>query len=141
MTAPGYAWVCYKCQAANAAGTSSCTRCGFQAFAAGRDIAGAGVPAETPPASERTVASRLMQVQFVHALLVCGMPFLVGFLQAFPLLTKGWALLVLLWPLWVVRLLRASWRGGWIGIALFVVPTLFWPVAFVVAALVLGARM
>jgi hypothetical protein len=39
MKAPTYRWVCYRCAAASAAGTSSCTSCGSPANMSGKDIA------------------------------------------------------------------------------------------------------
>src|SRR4051812_2486873 len=99
---------------------------------------------ETPFTSgtEKADASRsaayLTRAQFVHALLVYGGIFALISMQAEPFLFKGWACLVLAWPLWVVRLIRRQWRGGWLGIALTVVPTVVWPGMYLIAALSLG---
>jgi hypothetical protein len=39
MKAPSYRWICYRCSAASAAGTSACTSCGSPANVSGKDIA------------------------------------------------------------------------------------------------------
>ena len=35
---PGYDWSCHVCQRANSSQTAACSRCGFDAFASGRQI-------------------------------------------------------------------------------------------------------
>ena len=66
---------------------------------------------------------------------------MLGILGRVPGLLQVWAILVILWTLWVVRFFWRSARGDWKVVALFVLPSLLWPGAWIIAALSLGAKM
>jgi hypothetical protein len=81
---PRYAWVCHLCSVTNAAGLSSCAKCGFAAEASTKEIEAAqsalgvrqpvgwSAPRESEPKEPVSLSAKIVEVLLIVALVVGG---------------------------------------------------------------------